>query len=332
MSKHRPSRMRVALIAIGFILIPIFVSRIGLGAIATMLHRLGPECLLILLPYALGTALAAFPWSWLLEGTVRVRASATIASRFAASGANALLPFFGFAGEPCRLLWLPSHARASGLAAIVVDRLLYTFSGGLFLLFGAIATLQTRLPRSAAALAGSLGAMMLVGTFLVLLAISRWGIGTRLQGLARRFLERPGDALGAELDEALRAVGGRPYRSFFSAVVLHFVARVVLSMEVAVALWSINAPTSSSDAIVLASVPVVTSVLASSIPSQIGVQEGAQALVSAALGFDPALGFSLVLLQRMRQLVFVSLAPILIAGARARGEMRKANAAATSAE
>ena len=49
------------------------------------------------------------------------------------------------------------------------------------------------------------------------------------------------------------------------------------------------------------------------VPGQIGLQEGASALVAAALGIGPATGIALVFLQRLRQLVFVPLAGLLIA-------------------
>jgi hypothetical protein len=43
------------------------------------------------------------------------------------------------------------------------------------------------------------------------------------------------------------------------------------------------------------------------------LQEGVQALVAAALGIGPAAGLTLVLLQRVRQLLFVPLSGVLIA-------------------
>jgi hypothetical protein len=278
----------------------------------------------MLVPYALGTALAAFPFAWLLQGRVHLRASATIGSRFAASGANALLPFLGFAGEPCRLLWLPSHAHPSGLAAIVIDRLLYNFAGGLLLLFGAGVALSTRLSPTVALLAAVTAVFIMLLTVLVILAVLRWGIGAGVHGLIGRFLgsaygERE---LGVQVDTAMRALLRRPKRLLVRGLALHILGRAVLGVEVYVALWSLDAPTLVRDAVVLATVPVVTSLFASAIPSQIGVQEGAQALACAALGFDPALGLALVLLQRLRQLAFVPLTPLLIAGARSRNTDR----------
>jgi len=107
-------------------------------------------------------------------------------------------------------------------------------------------------------------------------------------------------------------------------LLLHLVARVVSSAEVLVALWSLHAPTRLADAVVLSSVPIATSLVASSIPSQVGVQEGAQAFVCSALGFDPALGLVLVLLQRLRQLAFVPLTLLLLSAAHPRKAPRAA--------
>lgn len=320
MRARSPWRVRVILFGVGIALIWILVARIGVSAIADELRRLGPHSLLMLVPYTLGTALAAFPFAWLLRGQVSLSASATVASRFAASGANALLPFLGFAGEPCRLLWLPSRAHPSGLAAIVIDRLLYNFAGGLLLLVGAAVALTTRLSLTVTLMAALIAVFIMLFTVLATLAALRWGIGAGVHGLIGRFLggaygER---ALGVQVDTAMRALLRRPKALLVRGLSVHVLARVVLGIEVYVALWSLRAPTTVGDAVVLATVPVVTSLFASAIPSQIGVQEGAQALACAALGFDPALGLALVLLQRLRQLAFVPLTPVLIAAARSR--------------
>ena len=321
MTTSWPWRARGVWVVFGLVLIAVFVARIGLDAIAAVLRRLGPESLLILVPYALGTALAALPWAWLLSTQARPRISGVIASRFAASGANALLPLFGFAGEPSRLLWLPSGSNAAGLAAIVVDRLLYNAAGGLLLLVGAAVALTTRLPALVSAAAALIAVFIVALTFLTFYVVSRWGIGGGVQRILHRVLgiSHRDRELGAKVDRAIRALLEQSQPAILAGLVLHLVARVVLSVEVYVALWSLHAPTGIRDAIVLSTVPVATSLVASSIPSQLGVQEGAQALVCGALGFDPALGLVLVLLQRMRQLAFVPLTPLLIAIARARG-------------
>jgi hypothetical protein len=329
------SSLRLLPLLLGVLLIPAFVARIGVRAIVDELRQLGPGALWVLLPYAVGTALSGLPWAWLIEQRHRPTARAAIASRFAASGANALLPFFGVAGEPCRLLWLPSAARAEGLAAIVVDRLLSNSVGGLWLFLGATAALATRLSPWASGLAAALGVVMFGLSLLALRAIARWRMARGLQRILRRVLGNSyrDPEVAARVDDAIARLVEAPARPLLvRGLLLHVAARVVSSAEVLVALWSLRAPTTLAEGLVLSSVPIATGLIASSIPSQIGVQEGAQAFVCAALGHDPALGLVLVLLSRLRQLVFVPVTLLLLAAARPPGVAAGGAAVAGSGE
>jgi uncharacterized protein (TIRG00374 family) len=310
--------LRFLPLLIGLLLLPLFVARIGVGAIVEQLRQLGPSVLWILVPYAAGTALSALPWAWLLPPWQRPGWGRTVAGRFAASGANALLPFFGLAGEPCRLLWLDRAARAEGLAAIVIDRLIYNAAGGLLLLLAAIAAWRTPLSLQLIG-AGAGAALLIIGLSAITLhAITRWRIGQGVQRVLRRILGSAAreSALGQQVDEALRGMARQRSRALLPGQLLHCVARAVMCLEVYLVLRSLHAPATLVHVLVLSSVPIATSVFASAIPSQIGVQEGAQALVCGALGLDPALGLVLVLLQRARQLAFVPLTLILLAAAR----------------
>jgi hypothetical protein len=72
-------------------------------------------------------------------------------------------------------------------------------------------------------------------------------------------------------------------------------------------------PVDVQKTLIFIAIPVALSVVGTFVPGQIGLQEGASALVAAALGIGPATGIALVFLQRLRQLVFVPLAGLLIA-------------------
>lgn len=308
-------------IASGVLLVGLFIWHIGIGEVVDQLEQLGPASLLVLLPYAFGTAISAFPWARLLVNVRPPSALGIVISRFAASGANALVPLLGVAGEPSRLLWLPRVGRAEGLAAIVIDRLLYNVAGGMVLLSGAVVAFTTSLPRLICVLAAALGGVLILVPLLLLALLSRRGIGK----LGRRLLRRgsgsadPDGAFAVQVDAAARGLLAQPPRRLLSALLLHIGARFVLTLEVYVALWSLHAPTSFRDAVALATVPIATAFVAFAIPNQIGVQEGTQALICAALGQSPALGLVLTLLQRLRQLAFVPLTPFLIALARPPG-------------
>jgi hypothetical protein len=321
-SKHHATRspvnVRLAAIALGFGLLVVLINHVGPRTVAAQMGRVGPRILWLAVPYAAGTIVGAFPWSLLLPRAAQPPMGALFAGRFAASGANALLPFFGLAGEPSRLLWLAPEHRASGFAAIVIDRVLYNSASALLLLLGALVALTTALPVPLAAGAAGIAIATIVVTVAIAVAAARFGIGVRTQALLARLFGRPGagTGFGTAVDDALVTLVRGPRGRLCAGLFVHLVGRALLAAEILVALWALDIPVGLTAAIVLAVVPIALSLFVSMIPSQIGVQEGAQALIAAALGLTPALGVSLVLLQRLRQLVFIALTPVLLALAR----------------
>jgi hypothetical protein len=305
---------------VGVTLVVVFVARVGPGRLASELAQAGPHALWLLVTYGVGTALGAFPFGRLLPPSLRPSAWALIQGRFAASTANALLPFFGVAGEPSRLLWLPPEGHARGIAAIVVDRILYNASNGMLLMAGAlVAAGFTSLPAELAAIACALGALTVGVTAAGFVLVARAGVGRRLHALLLRMLgERYArEDFGRAVDSALIETVRGPQRPLAYGLVVHLVARAVLVLEVPVGLLVLDAGASVAQAVVLAVVPIAVSFAFSSIPSQLGVQEGAQTLVAGAIGLDPTVVLAVVLLQRFRQLAFALLLPVLLAGARA---------------
>jgi hypothetical protein len=299
------------------LLVGIFVW-VGPRAVAAQLLHVGPQALWIFAPYVIGTAIGAFPWAWLLPPQARPRYGPVIVSRFAASGANALLPFFGLAGEPLRLMWLAHDARARGLAAIIVDRVVYNMANALLLLAGALIALRTAaLPVSLGVGAAVIALVIGLVTAGIGAAVARFEIGHRLQAILAKRLHylhgQPG--FGAEVDHSLRSLLRGPGRRLWAGLVVHVAGRAALCGEVYVGLRILGVTTSIDRALMLATVPIATGLIASSIPSQIGVQEAALSLVSGALDIPPAAGFALVLLLRARQLAFIPLTPLLVGSA-----------------
>ena len=143
MHRRLKTSLRGAGIALGLGAVVVGVKWTGVDAIHKALSRVGPNIAWMFAAYAAGTAVGAVPWRKLLPDWARPSWGATLTSRFAASGINALLPFFGL-GEASRLLWLPRGERSPGLAALVVDRLLFLAAGMPILVIAALAA--TRVP------------------------------------------------------------------------------------------------------------------------------------------------------------------------------------------
>lgn len=318
---RRISPLRVGLLAAGIALVVVFSVRVGAAQLVRQFAHAGPRAFWLFVPYAVGTAVGAFPWRWLLWPEDRPSVTATVLGRFAASSANALLPFFGLAGEPSRLLWMRSATHARGFAAIVVDRILYNTASGL-LLFGAAVWLgtSTPLPRVfsvAALVAGAAIVLVTVGAFWT---VQRVRLGERLQGIVHRLLRQSyaPAGLGSEVDSAIRDLARGSRRKLVLGTAVHGFGRTILALEVPLGLWILGAHFDVSAAATLAIMPIALSLVFSLVPSQIGIQEGAQTLMASTLHLDPALVLALVLLQRVRQLVFALLLPIIVSTARPR--------------
>ena len=117
MHRRWKTTLRGAGIALGLGAVVVGVKWTGVDAIHKALSQVGANITWMFAAYAAGTAVGAVPWRKLLPDWARPSWGATLTSRFAASGINALLPFFGL-GEASRLLWLPRGERSPGLAAL----------------------------------------------------------------------------------------------------------------------------------------------------------------------------------------------------------------------
>lgn len=319
---HRSKNvLRVAGIIVGLACVVVGVRWTGVGAIRAALSRAGGNIAWMFVAYAAGTAVAAIPWRQLLPPWLRPSWGATLTSRFAASGVNALLPFFGL-GEAARMLWLPRGQRTPGLAALVIDRLLFLAAGTPILVLAAlVATRVPGVPRSY-----EVAALVSAGIISIAVAAVAVGAATgRMVGKLRWALvlfgvpptngkgkEATGDDLNP-VDRELHALLTGPRAPILRGFLLHTVARLLLALEIYAGLKILGAQVGPAGTLIFIAIPVGLSVIGTFVPGQIGLQEGACALVAAALGIGPATGIALVFLQRLRQLVFVPLAGLLIA-------------------
>ena len=296
-------------------LMAVLVARLGPTAILAQLGSAGPGAIWLVVVYALGTAIGAVPWYLLLPRAGRPPLRAAVASRFAASGANALLPLLGLGGEPLRLMWMRKGDVATGVAAIVIDRLLYAIASALFLLAGVLAvTRLAQFPRGYLIVGAAAGLGLLLASGIAIWLVSRHRMAAWFHRLLRRLRGRaaPGDReLGPAVDDVIAAIRTR-HGTLAGALLLHVVGRVVLGAEVYVGFMLLEVPLAWDVALVFATVPVLLSLVGAIVPSQIGIQESTQALVATALGLSPVTAVAVVLLQRIRQLVTGAIAWLLI--------------------
>jgi hypothetical protein len=197
--------------------------------------------------------------------------------------------------------------------------MLYNPANPLLLLRGtAMARFATSLSARLALLGYALAALMLGASVVGLWATARFGIGCRLQSWLRKRLGNSylQGSFGDAVDARLLALVRGPRRPLLLGLACHLFGRAILLLEVPVGLWILGAPSPLSAGIVLAVVPIALSVVFSSIPSQVGVQESAHLFVAASLGLSPAIILALALLLRSRQVAYALLLPWLLLTAR----------------
>lgn len=294
----------------------VLVDRLGAEAIFSQLRTAGPGVIWILVLHALAISIAGIPWYVLLPRDIRPRLTSAIASRFVAQGANAMLPVFGLGGELVRLLWLRRGDRAGGVAAIVVDRLMYAAASAVMLVAGLIGLSQLSALSPAYTRATLIGiGVLIAGVALGLLLASRYRMAGRVHRMVLRIRRKLAEdqKFGDEVDRHVEQMLHRRARAPWIAALLHVGGRALVGAEIVVGFWLLGAPLAWSEALVFVALPIMVSITGALVPNQLGVWEGANALVAAALGMSPATAVAVVLLVRLRQLAGVAVIGLLLA-------------------
>jgi uncharacterized membrane protein YbhN (UPF0104 family) len=287
------------------------LHRIGLETVALNLARIGWGFAAVLALEAVAVVLMTFGWSRTLPRERRVPFSSLVAMRMAGDGVNALAPAAVVGGEivHARLLarFLPAaEALASvGLAAMAqfLAQVLFVGAGLMIARTGALAP---RLRLLGLALLAFLAAFL---ALLLRLARRREGppgrIALWLQRLAR-FLPggAPREGFFRDLDRGVfGAMRERPL-ALAAAAFFFLCAWLVHVLEVGLVLALLGNPAPAGTVFAIAVLTVLVEGFFFFVPARVGVQEGGLYAIFLVLGLDPARGFSLGLIRRLRELTW----------------------------
>ncbi|HET9793860.1 MAG TPA: lysylphosphatidylglycerol synthase domain-containing protein [Thermoanaerobaculia bacterium] len=297
-------------LAAGTALFVWLVFRIGPGALAADLRRVGARLLLLV---ALGTVTFAFDtlgWRFGLsrEDRGRVPFRSLFAMRIAGDAVNYVTPSAAVGGELVRIALLRRFVAATpAIASVVLLVVTQFFSQVIFVAAGIVYCLPRLLAgRWAAAAAIPLGFLAALAAGLVFLAVRSDGF-RRIDRLTRRFafLRRFTDAEGAEaLDrEIFGAFRSRPL-DLAGAVLCFLGAWSVGIVEAWLILSFLGTPVSWGTAFSIESLSVLVETAFFFVPAKAGTQEGGKVAIFAALGLRPSQGFALGLVRRLRELAW----------------------------
>lgn len=244
-------------------------------------------------------------------------------NRFVGEAYNVVMPLGDIGGDPLRVMDLAGQVgTARAVRAIVLDRLTYATSGLIFsassslVAVRAFASWDTRLQHL---LVGYSSVALLAALVVFLLATrpeaGRWVV--HLLHMAR--IELP------ELPSPL------PIRSFARALGWNLLGRAGVLVEVGLLLLALGQPVRLAAIVAIGALLSVTGMVFFFVPNGIGVNEGAAVFALKLTGYDEALGLTIGLTRRVRQLTLAA-AGVLLSGLWHRGPARSVQRAGIEEE
>jgi uncharacterized protein (TIRG00374 family) len=320
-ARPRPGRdwLRLVLLALGLGLLIYLVRMVGLEALFANARRLGWTFLLLVLLYGGVHFLRAVSWRSCLREESR-HLPLGVALRLWLCGEAVSGVSFSWSGEAFRAAATQDQIPFSrGLSALVVSRLLYSYSGLLVTTICFVAAFFL------APFVGGVRALtgLAAAAFLLLAILPLLGGGTlaRLFGwLQARLRRRSASPVWSRacrfvetLDLDVAALYAQGNRMFAELTAVNLLAALVGVAEVYLILQALGVSADVVTALFIEGISKVLSAAAYFVPGNIGVREGAIVLVLRLFELEAALALTLVLVRRARSLVWIAVGSLLVA-------------------
>jgi hypothetical protein len=307
--------LRTATLAIGTALLITLIWRLGLQEILAALRQIGPYAAVVVPLYVAHHATRAFALRTCVLPPTRLGYLEAVAIRLSGEAVQVLTVTGPLLAEPTRawLLQRRGLTLTQGFAATISEYLVSLFVNAAM----AIAALASLIWyfRPAAGVSGIAVAVIGVsGAFLIVsaIAIARrfYLIGAIIAGLARigllRGRWRPDLKEVHRMEDGLLALlHDRPKR-FVSTVAIEAGTQVFLVLELLALLHALNLAVPMSHAFMIEGSIKFIGLAFAFVPLQVGVAEGAYALIFDAVGLPPAAGFTLAFARRVRTVAAAS--------------------------
>lgn len=272
--------------------------------------------MLVCLPYGLIMGVDTLGWRYAFEGKPAPYPR-LLAARTAGEALNIVTALGSVGGEAVKV-WLlrPAIPYEESVPSVVIATTTSTIAQVLFLTLGLILA-ETTITINGQIVSAMLGLVvletLLVGGFL----------GTQLAGLVRRagrVLAWAGllaEISHAErLDARLRRFYRHRWPRFLLSVAFHLCGWMLGVLETMVFLWVLDMPVGVRTAAVIEALGSGVRFATFLVPGSVGVLEGANAGVFAALGLGASAGLAFSLVRRARQVVWIGVGLLVLVAAR----------------
>jgi putative membrane protein len=316
--RRRSRALELALVAAGVALLAALVHRLGSSALMANLRLVGWGIVLIVAQEIFAIVANTLGWRAAFPAHSALPLRHLIAPRIAGDAVNYVTPTATLGGELVRARLL--HDRAARLdvaTSIAIAKLSQTIAQLGFIAVGVIVAVAA-IPLSGGLRLGLIATTAALSALGVAVwAAQRRGMFAPLVRLAARFdrhdrladLGRRMQRLDAEIARVHQARG----RPFVVSSGWFFVGWALGTVEIALMLWLLGVPVTPTRVLAIEALSAAIDATLFFVPGKLGTQEGGKVLIFAALGLDPALGLSIGVLRRIRELAW-ALIGLLILG------------------
>jgi uncharacterized protein (TIRG00374 family) len=310
--------LRAILLVGGLAILAFLVVRIGADAVVSVLNQLAWwRFLLVCLPYGLTMAVDTLGWRYAFADTPAPY-SRMLAARIAGEALNIVTALGSVGGEAVKVWLLRSVVPyEESVPSVVIAKTSSTIAQALLLVLGLV------LATTVVAVDGQIISAMLWLLVVEILLVGGF-FATQLAGLvqrAGRVLVWSGlvkEASSAErLDASLRGFYRHRWRRFLLSVAFHWVGWLLGVLETAVIVYVLAIPAGIGTSAVIEALGSGVRFATFLVPGSLGVLEGANAGIFAALGLGASAGLAFTLVRRARQAVWIGIGLVVLVAARA---------------
>jgi glycosyltransferase 2 family protein len=317
------ARFGILFALLGLFLFAYFVRRAGLDQILVGIKRLGWGFMLILAISSVRQTVRSLAWMRCFEAPYRLRFRDAFAARIMGDALGNIVPLASMAvAEPSKAAFVTHRVPLMvSLSAIALENIFYSLSVAVFIFSGTVALLLA-FPLKPALRYASFG---ILAATIVIVLLGYVVIRKQLKFLSGSlsFLHGRGvarDWMGKTIPRA-QTLEGRVYgfydrnRNRLALIIaLEMCFHLAGVVEVYTSLWFISdvvAPTPLT-AFVLESVNRVIIVAFKFIPFRLGIDEAGTGMLAKALGFTQAIGVTLAIVRKARDIFWTALGVALI--------------------
>ena len=308
---------------IGLLLFAYFVRKAHVSQIIEGLKRLGFGFLLVLAISAIRQTVRSMAWVRCFEGPYQLRFRHAFAARVMGDALGNVIPLASVAvAEPSKAAFVTDRVPLmASLSAIALENIFYSLSVALFIFSGTTALLLSfPLPKPLryASIAALIVTVLIVPIGYLVIR-KRWKFlsgpmsFSHRRGLARGWMEKT-IPRAQTLEDRIYGFYARNRSRLLIIFLLEICFHFAGVLEIFTTLWFISpiAPTLLT-AFILESVNRVINVVFKFVPLRTGVDEAGTGMLSKVLGFTTAIGVTLAIVRKARDIVWSGIGVLLIA-------------------